>query len=327
MWVSLAIILIIIVFILFEYRIRKPDQIVLFESAGKVKRRKGRLYPRHLSMAVSATVHSIILKVDADAKGRLPLKVALALTVAASLEHLSALVRVGGWKSDMVIKASHELEVLIQSYVKELSEKYEIEELTSETISQHLQKKLGKTVDTLGLDILSLSVQSIDPVDDEISEAMQQQETSRIMEQTEEAKQNARISATKARIVADEKIALSEHALKLKKLELMKLEEEKEAILDRSRVQEELKRRELQLEFDGREIALVKDNPELMMLSPQLTRLAEASQNLRNARTIVTLSPQDISHGSQILEMLQTFLQNMIKTSAKNPGADRDSKE
>jgi hypothetical protein len=270
-------------------------------------------------MAVSATTHSVILKAEADAKGRLPLQVTLALTVAASLDDLSALVREGGWKGDMVIKATHELEILIQSYVRELSEKYEIEELTSETMSQHLHKKLGKTVEFLGLDIIALSVQSIDPVDEEISEAMQQRETSRIMEQTEEAKQAARVAATKARIVADEKIALAEHALELKKFELKKVAEEKEAVLDRVRVEEELKRREMQLDFDSREIALVKNNPELIMLSPQITRLAEASQNMPNARTVVTLSPQDLNQGSQILGMLQTFLQNMMKNSSKNP--------
>jgi hypothetical protein len=75
----------------------------------------------------------------------------------------------------------------------------------------------------------------------------------------------------------------------------------------------------MQLEFDSREIALVKNNPELIMLSPQITRLAEASQNMPNARTVVTLSPQDLNQGSQIFGMLQTFLQNMMKNSSKNP--------
>jgi regulator of protease activity HflC (stomatin/prohibitin superfamily) len=327
MWVILAIIFIILIFVIFEYRIRKPDQIVLYESKGKVKRRKSRFYLRHFSIAVPGTTHSIILKIEADAKGRIPVKVSLALSVAASSEHLSALVRAGGWSRDMVVKATHELEVLLQSYAKEISEKFEIEELTSETLSQHLHKKLGKTVDTLGIEILALSVQAIDPIDEEISEAMQQRETSRILEQTEEAKQNARVAASQARITADEKIAFSEHKLELKKFELKKVAEENEAALDLKRVAEEIKRREMQLQFDREEISLLKNNPELIMLSPQMTRLAEASQNLRNARTIVTLSPQEITQGSQVLGMLQTFLQNMIQGSSGNPAKKADSKK
>ena len=54
-----------------------------------------------------------------------------------------------------------------------------------------------------------------------------------------------------------------------------------------------------------------------MVLSPQLTRLAEASQNLKNARTVVSLSPQQASQGGQILDMIQEFLGAMAKGQGK----------
>ena len=48
------------------------------------------------------------------------------------------------------------------------------------------------------------------------------------------------------------------------------------------------------------------------MLSPQLARLAEASQQLPNAKTVVSLSPGDLQQGSQIIETIQTVLQTVV---------------
>ncbi len=317
MWVSLSIILVIIFLVILEYRIRKPDQFILFESEGKVKRRKARFYPRHFSLALPATTHSISLKVETEARGKLPIIVSLAVTIAASAEHLSALIRVGGWKKDAVIKAGKELEVLLQSAISEHCEKYEIEDLSTEALNKQLNTKLGKSVADLGINIISLSIQAVDPVDDEIAEAMQQREASRILEQTEAEKQRARVAATKAKIDADEKIALAEHDLDLKKFKLQEAHLARENDITNQKVKEDLKRREMQLDFEKQEVELLSKNPELMVLSPQLTRLAEASQNLKNARTVVSLSPQQASQGGQILDLIQDFLGGMAKGQGK----------
>jgi len=45
-----------------------------------------------------------------------------------------------------------------------------------------------------------------------------------------------------------------------------------------------------------------------LMLTPQAARLAEASQNLKNARTVISLTPQDLSRGAELLTMFQTLL-------------------
>jgi hypothetical protein len=82
-----------------------------------------------------------------------------------------------------------------------------------------------------------------------------------------------------------------------------------------------LKRREMQLAADEKELDLLKQNPELLLLNPQFTRLAEASQSMRNARTVISLSPQDANQGSQLTGVLQSFLLNLI------PGSDKKSEK
>jgi len=317
MWILLVILLIVVLIILLEFRIRKPDQIVLYESAGYVKKRQMRIYPKHFSLAIPATTQAITFKFGTEAKGKLPINVQLAITIAASPAHLSELIRVGGWKKDAVNKAGSELDVVLHSSVADYCEKYEIEELSTESLAKHLLEKLGKTISSLGLDLLSLTVRAIDPVDEEIAEAMQQREASRIIEQTEKEQQRARVAATKAKIEADEKISVAEHDLEIKRFKLREAELTRENDLAAQKMKEELKRREMQLSYDKQEIELLSKNPELMMLNPQLTRLAEASQNLKNARTIVSLSPQQISQGSQLVDMIQDFLQGMTKSQSK----------
>jgi len=302
-----------LIILLYEFRVRRPDQIVLFESRGTVKQRRGKFYPRHFSLAVPATIHSTSVKVEAEAKGKLPVIVQIALSCAASPSRLNELIRVGGWSTNVLAGAAAELETLVQSYIKEFAQQFEMEELNAEKLSQQLNKKLGQTVAALGLDIISCQVQSVDPLDEEIAEAMRKQEAARIMEQTETANQKARVAAARARIKADEQIAQTEHDLALKKLALEEKQQQKEALLQKQRVEEEIKRRKMQMEVEKKEVELLKDNPELLILSPQMARLAEASQSLPNAKTVVTLSPEQAERGSQVITVIQELLQKMME--------------
>jgi len=320
MWIAIAILAGLFVAFLFEYRIRKPDEIVVYESAGIMRKRKRRLYPRHFSLAISGTIHSTDLKVEAEAKGKILLHVHIVATVAASINHLQYLVRAGGWHKDNVARALKELDNSLRVVIKEFTEKHEIENLTAEQLSSHLQKKIGNTVEELGLDIISLNVYAIDPVDEKIAESIQQRETARIVEETERANQKARVTATKAKLVADEQIAMGEHDLELKKYKLKKTREEEEAKLANFRIKEELDRRKLQLEFDRKEVDLLKDNPELLILSPQVAKLAEASQSLPNARTVVNLSGKKGMEGTQLISLFQMFLQNLVDSTTSSGG-------
>lgn len=317
-----AVVVILVLAIVFEYRFRKPDYIILYEHKAGLTMRKGRLYPRHFSLPIRRTTHSLQLTVDATAKGSLDIRVKLGVTVAASLDNLGALVRVGGWNADAVDRAAKDFEALLQGYVKAYTEQHGIENLSSEKIHEYLSQKIPASKSSLGLEVISLTILSFEPVNLQISEALRQQEHAHILEQTESLNQKARIAAAKAKLKADEEIALLENELELKKYDMKKDQLERESVLADIRVNDELKRNRKKLEFDKEELDMLRSNPELLMLTPQAARLAEASQGLKNARTIVSLSPQDISQGSELLGMFQKLLLGAFKNyraEAKKP--------
>lgn len=296
-----------------EYRIRKPNQIVLFEARdGHLGIRRFRFYPRHFSLAISRTVHSFMLTIEAAAKGNLDARVKISVSVAAALDHIAVLIRAGGWNPNAVEKATKELEILLQSYVKALAEQHEIEELSSEMLSSYLHGRVGETKTMLGLEVMSLAVLSFEPVNPQIAEALRQREQARILEQTEKLNQEARIAATKAKLKADEEIGILENELELRKSELKMMQLEKEMALANTRVEHELRLNRLRLEFDTQELRMLKESPELLLLTPQAARLAEASQNLKNARTVVSLAPGE-TQGADILGIFHSLIKNALK--------------
>jgi hypothetical protein len=314
--VVIALVLI-VVFIMFEYRLRTPDQIVLFETKTGFGMRKGKFYPRHFSLALPRTAYSFNVTIDASAKGNLDIRVKLAVSIAASFDNLETLILVGGWTTSAVTQAAKELEVLLQSFVKEYTEHYEIEELSSDKIRDYLHQKVHESKKSLGLEIISLAINSYEPVNTQIAEALRQREHARILEQSETLNQQARIAAAKAKLKADEEIAFLENELELKKYDLKKVQLEKETALANKRVEHELTMSRMKLDFEREELDLLKENPELLLLTPQAARLAEASQSLKNAQTIVSLSPNDVAQGSELLGMFHTFLRNTLETYRK----------
>ncbi len=309
---AIAFVVVLCLVIAFEYRLRRPDDVVVFEGKKGLGVRTGRFYPRHFSLPIRRTTHSVQLTVDATAKGNLEVRIKLAVTVAASSSNLAALVRVGGWSADAVSKAAKELEALIQGFAKEYTEQFGIEELSSEKIHADLNQKVAANAAKFGLEIISLVILSFEPLNPQISEALRQQEHARILEQTELLNQQARIAGAKAKLKADEEIAKLEHELELNNYDLRKKQLERESELAGLRVDEELKRNRRKLEFDKEELEMLRNSPELLMLTPQAARLAEASQGLKNARTIVSLSPQEVAQGSELLGMFQKILSNAL---------------
>lgn len=320
MWLAILL-LVLLALVLFEYRLRRPDQIILYDARGTIAFRKARWYPRHFSLALSGTTHLMEITVDASAKGSIPVTVKLAVTVAAARETIAALIRIGGWNGGAVARAAKELETLLQGQTREVAERTAVESLSSEELHRHLSQKAPAEAAKLGLEVLALTVRSIDPVDPAIAEAMRQRESARILETTETLNQQARVAAAQAKMRADEQIASLEHQLELKKYDLRKAELEKESALASRRVEDEVRRSRMKLELDREEMDLLKDNPQLLLLTPQVARLAEASQSLRNARTVVSLSPGDVEQGSRILSMFQVLLQNLLQGGPK--GSER----
>ena len=91
---------------------------------------------------------------------------------------------------------------------------------------------------------------------------------------------------------------------------------EKESELAQQRMEDELKEKRMQLEFDNQELELLKKNPELLMLTPQ-GKISRSKPIIKNARTIVSFSPNDISHGSDLIGMFQKFFQNAVGNSSQ----------
>lgn len=311
----IAIIIVILIYILFEYRLRKPDQLVLYEVNDKIGKRKTKFYPRHFSLVLPKTTYSSEIDIDATAKGSLEIKVKLNLVASLSEKNIDSLIKVGGWNKNAVSKSVNEFESIIESLVKDYTDKFEIEELSSEKIQNYISEKLEISKEKYGIEIISISVKSFEIVDSKIADAIRQQESARILEQTELLNQKARITAAKAKLKADEEIVLMENELELKKLELKQRELEKESQLADKKTEEELKRKKLNLEYEKAELEMLKNNPELLLLSPQAAKLAEASQSLKNARTVVNVSPNEISQGVDLISLFQNFLENTFKKS------------
>jgi hypothetical protein len=317
MWIAGVIAVLLIALAAYEYRLRKPDQLVLYEADGTIRLLRRAFYPRHFSLALPGTTHQMELKIDGVARGSVQIRTTVVATVAPSRDNLASLVRVGGWKRDAVIKAAREFETVIQGIVKEFTERYLIEELSSEKMSEHLSANVNVRAPQFGLELVSLTVQSVDATDLEIAEAIRRRESARIIEHTELLHQKARVAAARAKLEADEQIALLEHDLELKKYDLRRAELEQEAVLAEKRTGDELKRSRMNLAFESEELALLKSNPELLLLSPQAARLAEASQNLKNARTIVSLWSPDAERESGLSGLLQRFLKLVLEGDKK----------
>ncbi|MBN2469671.1 MAG: hypothetical protein JXN59_03010 [Anaerolineae bacterium] len=310
----LGILLVGCLFVVFEYRIRQPDVIVLHESKGQIGIRKGLFYPRHFSLPLKRATHPLQLTIEAAAAGNLLVRIKLVGAAAPSTEHIQALIRVGGWDSDAVARAVDQVRILLEGLVKEYTERSDIQTITSAAILEHLHTHMQMIESRYGVDLISLAVQALEPTDPKIADALSQQEEARLLEQTEQLNHQARVVAARARYRADQEIAEMEHALELKKAELKRTQFEQDAELARQRIEDELARSRLRLAFEREELEVLRSNPELLMLTPQAARLAEASQSLKNARTVISLPPQDFANGSALFTLFRNLLQKGEET-------------
>lgn len=311
--ILIAVIALLVGVAIFEFRLRQPDVLVLFESNGKIALRKGLFYPRHFSLLIKRAPHPIQLKVEATAVGNLGVNVKLVGSVAPALDKIGALVRIGGWNSEAVARAAEEVSLRLEGLVKEYAEKYEIRALSSSGLAGYLNEHAAGFAGQFGVELISLAVHSLEAADSEIADALRQQEQARLMEETEKLNNQARVSAAKAKYQADEEIATMEHTLELKKAALKQELLEQENALAQQRLEDELARNRLRLAFEKEELDILKNNPELLVLTPQAARLAEASQGLKNARTVISLSPQELA-GSELLNLFQNLLNKALET-------------
>jgi hypothetical protein len=305
--------LVVIGLVVYEFRIRQPDMLILYESKGKITLRTRNFYPRHFSLPIKRANSPIQLTVEASAAGNLGVIVKLVGSVAPASENIQTLVRIGGWNTEAVSRAAEEVSMSLDGLVKEYAEKHEINALASSELVAHLNEYASKFKEQFGVELISLAVHSLEPADPDIADALRQQEQARLMEETERLNNQARIAAAKTKYHADQEIAEMDHALELKKAALRRELLEQENALSQARLEDEMTRNRMRLAFEKEELEILKNNPELLMLTPQAARLAEASQKLKNARTIISLSPQDLA-GSELFEIFQTMLNKALET-------------
>ncbi|MBN2305474.1 MAG: hypothetical protein JXQ72_13395 [Anaerolineae bacterium] len=304
-----------LVVMVFEYRVRQPDVIVLYESTdGRIGLRTGPLYPRHFSLPLKRTTCPLQLTVEAAAVGNLLVRIKLIGSAAPSVDHIQSLIRVGGWDSEAVIRAVDQVRILLQGLIKEYTERSEIHAISSPAILNHLNGQLGLVEEKFGIDLIALAVESLEPTDPEVANALSQQEAARLLEQTERLSHQARIVAAKAKYQADEEIAVMEHVLEMKRSELRKTQFETDAELARQRIEDELARSRLRLAFEKEELDVLRKSPELLMLTPQAAQLAEASQSLKNARTVISLTPQELANGPALFTLFRNLLEKELET-------------
>jgi hypothetical protein len=300
--------------VLFEYRVRQPDVIVLYESNGEIGIRGGPLYPRHFSLPLKRTISPLQLTIEAAAVGNLVVRIKLIGSAAPSVDHIQSMIRVGGWDSEAVTRAVDQVRILLQGLVKEYTERSEIHAITSPAILNHLNEQFPLIEERFGVDLIALAVQSLEPTDPKIADALSQQEEARLLEQTEQLNHQARVVAAKAKYRADEEIAEMEHALEMKRSELKKIQFENDAALAHQRIEDELARSRLRLAFEKEELEVLRRSPELLMLTPQAARLAEASQSLKNAKTVISLTPQELVNGSELFTLFRNLLQKGLES-------------
>ncbi len=312
---ALMVVVAVLVILFFEYRIRRPDVIVLREAKGQIGVRTGPLYPRHFSLPLKRTTTPLQLTVEAATLGNLAVRVKLVGSAAPSVDHIQALIRVGGWDTETVARAVDQLRILLQALVKEYTERSEISAISSPALQSHLDAHLPEIEQRYGIELISLAVQSLEPIDPKIAEALREQEAARLLEQTERLHQNARIVAARAKYQADAEIAELEHTVAMKKADLEVAQFQSDSALARQRVEDELARSRMRLAFENEELEVLRRSPELLMLTPQAARLAEASQGLKNARTVISLTPQDLASGSALFTLFRNLLQKGADSS------------
>ncbi len=302
---------------LFEYRVHQPDVIVLYEADGQIGIRQGLLYPRHFSLPLKRTTCPLQLTIEAAAMGNLLVRIKVIGAAAPSVSHIQSLIRIGGWDSDAVTRAVDQVRILLQGLIKEYTESSEIHAISSPAILKHLKEQSELIEERFGIELIALAVESWEPVDPEIANALSQQEEARLLEQTERLSHQARIAVARAKYQADEEIAVMEHALEMRRSELKKAQFESDAELARQRIEDELARSRLRLAFEKEELEVLRKSPELLMLTPQAAQLAEASQSLKNARTVISLTPQELANGSALFTLFRNLLEREVETKGK----------
>lgn len=308
--ISGGILLAAMVVLYFLFDRKRPDQLILIEKRGKVTIWTRAFYPKYLCLSLPYTTRSVTTEVKTQARGKIDAIIKLTASFYPDADHIENLIHIGGWSSDALGRIERELAGTVQSTVGEIIEPLNIAEMTREYIAKTIKTRLNAIAPNIGVIITGITVLSAEASDSKIAEAIQKTEIAHIQEEAEKTVQASRMAQADLKARADQAILDSEHDTAMKKLALRKIEEAAAAVLAKAALEQQVERRSIELKIEKAEVELLANNPALLLLSPQLTRLTEASQQLKNAETVVTLS-SDFFH--KLPQPLQQIL-NMLKT-------------
>ncbi|MBN2090760.1 hypothetical protein JW964_14200 [candidate division KSB1 bacterium] len=305
---GIVIIVIVVLYILFERK--RPDQLILIEKKGKVMVWTRAFYPKYLCLSLPYTTRSVTTEVKTQARGKIDANIKLTVSFYPDAEHIENLIHVGGWSIDALARIEKELAGTVQGIVGEIIEPLDIAEMTREHIAKTIKTRLNSIATNIGVIITGVTVLNAEASDLKIAEAIKKTEVAHIQEEAEKTIQASRTAQAEMKAKADQAILNAEHDTIMKKLALRKIEEAESAILAKAALEQQVERRNIELAIEKSEVELLAQNPALLLLSPQLTRLTEASQQLKNAETVVTLSADFLNKLPQPLQQIFNLLKS-----------------
>jgi len=308
--IVIGVVIFLSVFLVWFFRIKQPDKLILIERQGEVAVWKRAIYPRLFCLALPNTLQTVTKEVKTQAKGKIDIEVKLVVSYLADPEHVHNLIRIGGWSPQALDKAGKELAGILQGVVGEIVEPIDVVELTREYIARQTKARLSSLEANVGIKITAVTVIHSEALDPKIAEAIKMREEARIKEESEKAVQAGRIAQARLKAGADKKIAEAEHEVVMKNYELREIQEAEAARLSQATVQQQAERRRIELAVENAEVEILTKNPSLLLLAPQLTRLAEASQQLKNAETVINFSADLIEKLPQPIRQIFSLIQN-----------------
>jgi regulator of protease activity HflC (stomatin/prohibitin superfamily) len=305
---GIVLIVLVVFYIVFERK--RPDQLILIEKKGNVIVWTYAFYPKYRCLSLPYTTRSVSTEVKTQARGKVDVVIKLTVSFYPDAEHIENLIHIGGWSTDALSHIEKELAGTAQGIIGEIIEPLDITEMPRENIAKTVKVRLNASAENIGIKITGVTVINAEASDLKIVEAIKKREEARIQEEAEKTIQASRIAQAEMKAQADQAILSAEHDTAMKKLALRRIEEAEAAILAKAALEQQVERRNIELTVEKAEVELLAKNPSLLLLSPQLTRLTEASQQLKNAETVVTLSNDCFN---QLPQPLQQIL-NLLKT-------------
>lgn len=314
--ITAIILAIITVIIAIEIRVRKPFEILIVEKKGKILASRTFFYIKSRTLPLKLSEFAFEFNLQAYARNKIPIRAHFAGALEVDEKNIENLIKAGGWNKNAIVAAAEKLLNVAKSNALCQIENTPVNNLRSDILASYLRDKVY--TEFFGLKWVYVACLDYEIEDEKINEILRKEEISTLSEKSEEAVEKSKLSIEKIKHqIEQEIIKIKEDAL-VKKQELKKLETSLDQELKKAQAEFEARVQKLKLEIEKEELQLLKQNPELLLLSPQAARLLEASQSLKNARTVVNLSQGEIAKGVDVSGALNELIYSILKKETES---------